>query len=40
MVKYSMKKPAEDWLSAAQDDLDLIEKIITEESLTNMIAVQ
>jgi HEPN domain-containing protein len=33
-----MKKQAEDWLSAAEDDLRLIEKIIADESLTNMVA--
>lgn len=32
-----MKKQAEDWLSFAEDDLKLIEKIIDEESLTNMM---
>ena len=32
-----MKKQANDWLLAADDDLRLIEKIIDDESLTNMI---
>lgn len=33
-----MKKPAEEWLKAANDDLKVIEKIIYDETLTNMIA--
>jgi HEPN domain-containing protein len=33
-----MKKQAEDWLYAAEDDLKLIDKIIADESLTNMVA--
>ena len=33
-----MKKQANDWLFAADDDLRLIEKIIDDESLTNMVA--
>ena len=33
-----MKKQAEDWLTGAGDDLKVIEKIIDDESLTNMIA--
>ncbi len=33
-----MKKQAKDWLVAADDDLRVIEKILNDESLTNMIA--
>lgn len=33
-----MKKQAKDWLDAANDDLKLIEKIIDDETLTNMVA--
>ena len=33
-----MKKQANDWLLAADDDLRVIAKIIDDESLTNMIA--
>ena len=33
-----MKKQAKDWLVAADDDLRVIEKIIDDDSLTNMIA--
>jgi len=33
-----MKKQAEEWLNAANEDLKLIEKIIDDETLTNMIA--
>ncbi len=33
-----MKKQAEEWLNAANDDLKVIEKIIDDETLTNMIA--
>jgi hypothetical protein len=33
-----MKRPAEEWLKAANDDLKVIEKIINDETLTNMIA--
>ena len=33
-----MKKQAEEWLNAANDDLKVISKIIDDETLTNMIA--
>ena len=33
-----MKKQAEEWLDAANDDLKVISKIIDDETLTNMIA--
>lgn len=33
-----MKKQADDWLQAANDDLRVIQKIIDDDSLTNMIA--
>ena len=33
-----MKKQVEEWLNAANDDLKVIEKIIDDETLTNMIA--
>ena len=33
-----MKKQAEEWLNAANDDLKVIAKIIDDETLTNMIA--
>lgn len=33
-----MKKQAKDWLDAANDDLRVVEKIIDDDSLTNMIA--
>lgn len=33
-----MKRQAEEWLVSAGDDLKVIEKIISDESLTNMIA--
>ena len=32
-----MKKQAEEWLYAANDDLKVISKIIDDETLTNMI---
>ena len=33
-----MKKQAEEWLKAADDDLKVIDKIIDDESLSNMVA--
>ena len=33
-----MKKQAEEWLNAADDDLKVISKIIDDETLTNMMA--
>jgi hypothetical protein len=33
-----MKKQAEEWLKSATDDLKVMDKIIDDETLTNMIA--
>jgi len=33
-----MKKVTEEWLTAAEDDLYVIEKIISDDRLTNMVA--
>jgi hypothetical protein len=33
-----MKKISEEWLKAARDDLYVVEKIISDEGLTHMVA--